>query len=48
MSCYYKLNIEIKEDQSYMADVESGVNNKTLKKVLTKLFSKDYKHVYFL
>lgn len=47
-SCYNKLNIEIREDQSNMADGGSGINNKTLKTVLTKLFSKDYMHVYFI
>lgn len=36
------------EDQYNMADGGSGINNKTLKTVLTKLFSKDYKHVYFM
>lgn len=36
------------EYQSNMADGGSGINNKTLETVLTKLFSKDHKHVYFI
>lgn len=36
------------EVQSNMTNAGRGINNKLVKTVLTKLFSKDYKQVYFI